>query len=200
MKATKTPKIVKKQTTKKAPTPVAEVPGWAKRAAGRNTPAEMAAATPTDAAPVASDAPATPASATKPPRAPRATATTKPVKLKAAPKVDGLKPAAPGSLRAVGDGWLASLKAAGHTPSTISSYGNDLAIAYEHFGEGQAAEITEKQVAAFNASAGVIKTKHGKSKAQPTILKTRRALRLALVWAAGQKIIKAAPYAEKTTA
>jgi hypothetical protein len=161
------------------------MPDWAKRAAGRDTAAEMA--TVSDAAPVVEPAPETPT-----PKKGRAPKAGKRAPNKAAPKE---APAAPGSLRAIGDGWLASLRAAGHTPSTISSYGNDLEIAYEHLGQDTAAgTITEKQIAAFNASKGVVKTRTGKPKAQPTILKTRRALRLALIWAEQKGLIKRAPY------
>jgi hypothetical protein len=156
----------------------AEVPDWAQRAATRDTAAEMAAVP--EAAPVAE------APAPKKGRAPKPKAT------------PALKPApttTPGSLRAIGDAWLESLRAAGHTPSTVSSYGNDLEIAYEHLGADTAAgTITERQIAGFNASKGVTKKANGNPKAQPTILKTRRALRLALVWAEQKKLIAKAPY------
>jgi hypothetical protein len=164
----------------------AEVPDWAKRAATRDTAAEMAAVS--EAAPVAAPtADAAPeAAAPKKGRAPKATER---------PAANVMPTATPGSLRAIGDAWLASLRNAGHTPSTVSSYGNDLEFAYEHLGADTAAgTITEKQIAGFNASKGVVKKANGKPKAQPTILKTRRALRLALVWAANQKLIAKAPY------
>src|SRR5262245_35756904 len=120
---------------------------------------------------------------------------TKAEKPKTKPAAKEPPPATPGSLRAIGQGWLESLRKAGHTPSTISSYGNDLEIAYEHLGANTvAAEITERQVAGFNASKYVTKKANGKPKAQPTILKTRRALRLALVWAEQKGLIKKAPY------
>jgi hypothetical protein len=167
--------------------PLADVPEWAQRAANRDTPAEMAAVP---------EAPSTPAPV---PVAPNAKEGRPPKPAK--PKTAAPTPAAPGSLRAIGDCWLASLRAAGHTPSTISSYGNDLAIAYEHLGGDSAASaLTEKQIAAFNESKAVIRKKNGKAKAMPTILKTRRALRLALTWAAHQKLIAKAPYAAKTPA
>jgi hypothetical protein len=172
-----------KRSKKPAPT-VAEVPDWAERAAARDTAAEMA--TVPEAVPVA-DTPAP-----KKGRAPKA---------KAKPAAKETPAATPGSLRAIGDGWLESLRDAGHTPSTVSSYGNDLAIAYEHLGaDASAAAITEKQIASFNASKGVTRKANGKPKAQPTILKTRRALRLALVWAEQKKLIAKAPYAAKTPA
>jgi hypothetical protein len=77
----------------------------------------------------------------------------------------------------------------------VSSYTNDLEVAYEFLdGNAPAAAITEKQIAAFNISKGVMKLRSGKPKAQPTILKVRRALRLALVWAEQKKLIGKAPY------
>ena len=77
----------------------------------------------------------------------------------------------------------------------MSSYANDLAIAYEHLSaDSPAATITERQIAGFDASKGVTRKANGKPKAQPTILKTRRALRLALIWAEHKKLIAKAPY------
>jgi hypothetical protein len=162
------------------------VPPWV-----RNTEAGPPLANAVETAPASADA----APALKPKRGRPATPA-KPAKSK-----DATPPAPPGSLRAIGEGWLGSLKTAGHTPSTISSYATDLALAYQHFGDARAAgEIPEKQVATFDASPLVTKKKNGKGKATPTILKTRRALRLALVWAEKKKLIKKAPFAVKTPA
>jgi hypothetical protein len=181
---TDAPATPKPSRKKKAPPTVAEIPDWAKRAATRDTTAEMAAVP--EAAPVA-DAPAP-----KKGRAPKATAK---------PAAKATPTATPGTLQAIGDAWLDSLRAAGHTPSTVSSYGNDLAIAFAHLGADTAAgTITERQIASFDASKGVTRKANGKPKAQPTILKTRRALRLALVWAEQKKLIAKAPYAAKTSA
>jgi hypothetical protein len=162
----------------------AEVPAWVRKAEA--------------GPPVATAVEVTPEPVPEAP-APKKGRATKAAKTKPAAKAT--LGAAPGSLRAIGDAWLESLRAAGHTPSTVSSYGNDLAIAYEHLGaDTVAATITEKQIAGFNASKGVVKKANGKPKAQPTILKTRRALRLALIWAEQKKLIAKAPYAAKTPA
>jgi hypothetical protein len=181
---TDAPAPPKAKRSKKAAPTVTEVPDWAKRAATRDTATEMAAVP--EAAPVAAPADAAPEAPAPKGRARKA---------KAKPADNATPAARLGSLRATGDAWLDSLRAAGHTPSTVSSYGNDLEIAYEHLGaDTAAATITEKQIAAFNASKGVVKKANGKPKAQPTILKTRRALRLALVWAEQKKLIAKAPY------
>jgi len=166
-----------------------EVPEWAKRAAARDTAAEMAAVP--EAAPVAQPSPEAPT--------PRKGRAPKPPKAKPVPVADGA--AAPDSLRAIGAAWIESIRSAGHSVSTVSSYGNDLEVAYEYLdGSAPAAGITEKQIAAFNISKRVMKKANGKPKAQPTILKVRRALRLALTWAAQKKLIAKAPYAAKQPA
>ncbi len=94
----------------------------------------------------------------------------------------------------VAAGFLAHLEKRGKTASTIASYRADLGIALRHFGpETKITNITVKQVGAFNASAAVTKTRAGKAKAKPGVDKTRRVLRLALVWAADTGLIKKAP-------
>jgi hypothetical protein len=171
------------RSKKSAPT-VAEVPDWAKRAAARNTATEMAAVP--EVAPVAE---------------PPATKKGRAQKAKAKPVAKETPAAKPGSLRAIGTAWIDSLRADGHSVSTVTSYGNDLELAYEHLdGDRAAAGLTERQIAGFNASALVMKKRSGKPRAMPTILKTRRVLRLALVWAEQKKLIAKAPYAAKTSA
>ncbi len=97
----------------------------------------------------------------------------------------------------VAAGFLAHLEKRGKTASTIASYRADLGIALRHFGpETPVASITSKQVAAFNACAAVTKTRAGKAKAKPGVEKTRRVLRLALVWAAEAGLIKNPPIPE----
>jgi hypothetical protein len=188
------PKAAKKATrTPAVATPKAEVPEWAQRAAARDTASEMAAVP--EPSPVTEGATETPTPTPTKGRAPKAT--------KAKPDPDGAAatPVVPRSVRAVGMGWLESLRAAGHSPATTSSYENDLAVAYEHFGtDAPASEINEEQIATFNASEGVTRTKTGKPKAKPTILKTQRAFRLALVWAERAGVIAKAPFAEKALA
>ncbi len=105
------------------------------------------------------------------------------------------KPAVPSpSLAEVAEGFLAHLDDRGKTASTITSYRADLGIALRHFGaETGAGSITPKQVETFNGSAAVTKTRAGKAKAKPGVDKTRRVLRLALVWAAESGLIPAAP-------
>lgn len=98
------------------------------------------------------------------------------------------------TLADVADGFLADLEKRSKATSTVTSYRTDLGIALRHFGaETKATDITPKQVEAFNACAAVTKTRAGKTKAKPGVLKTRRVLRLALVWAADAGLIEKAP-------
>jgi hypothetical protein len=176
--------------TKAAPdVPATEVPEWAKRAAARTTAAAMAA--------VPEAAPAPPPNAA----APKGHAAKAPKPSKSAPTKPDPAIAKPGSLRAIGHAWIESIRSAGHSKSTVSSYANDLEVAYEVLdGNSAAADLTERQIATFNESKAVLKKRNGKAKARPTILKTRRALRLALVWAAQTGLIKKAPIPAKTPA
>jgi hypothetical protein len=165
-----------------------EVPDWAKRAAAHDTPAEMAAVSEVVTS-AAEPGPEAPVAAAKRGRKPKAGAPAPEPGKADAPA------ATPGSLRAIGNAWIDHLRADGHSVSTVASYGNDLEVAYEHLGgDVAAAGLTERQIQGFNGCALVLRKKSGKPKAQPTILKTRRALRLALVWAAEQKLIAKAPY------
>jgi hypothetical protein len=112
---------------------------------------------------------------------------------KKAPRKAAPKSSSP-TLANVADGYLADLEKHGKSASTITSYRIDLGVALRHFGpETKAAGITQKQVETFNTSAAVTKTRAGKAKAKPGVLKTRRVLRLALVWAADAGLIEKAP-------
>ena len=54
-------------------------------------------------------------------------------------------------------------------------------------------------MATYYGSKPVTKLRSGKSKAKPSIDKTRRVIRLALVWAVEKKLLKAAPIPEAET-
>ena len=118
-----------------------------------------------------------------------------PSKRRARPTVKPAK-VARGSLGAVGAAWIEAIRNGGHSDSTVSSYRRDLEVAYAHLGADTAVDsLTEKLIAAFNACKAVMKKRNGKAKAKATVLKTRRALRLALTWAEQEGLIKKAPYA-----
>lgn len=101
---------------------------------------------------------------------------------------------APGTLAAVAEGYLAAIQTNGRSAGTATSYRSDLALAMKHLGaETPVADLTVPQVLGFFESDAVTKTRSGLGKAQVSIAKTRRILRLALVWAAEQGIIPVAP-------
>ncbi|MBK9386041.1 MAG: hypothetical protein IPN34_14615 [Planctomycetes bacterium] len=97
--------------------------------------------------------------------------------------------------------YLESLKAAHKSESTINAYASDLDLATEVLGgETPIAALTPADVERFNVSQQVTTTKSGRAKAQPTIDRSRRVLRLALVYAEQQSAIEAAPIEAKTRA
>jgi hypothetical protein len=94
--------------------------------------------------------------------------------------------------------YLESLKAARKSESTINAYAADLDLATEVLGgETPIAQLTIADIERFNASQQVTTTKSGRAKAQPTIDRSRRVLRLALTFAEQQGAIDAAPLPEK---
>lgn len=98
------------------------------------------------------------------------------------------------TMQALSDGYIASLRDAGKSLGTQFSYSIDIAVAVRHFGaETEVSTLTSRKVQNFFESDAVTKTRTGNEKAKPGIDKTRRVLRLALVWAAEQGLIAEAP-------
>jgi hypothetical protein len=82
--------------------------------------------------------------------------------------------------------------------STWASYQHDFETAVEHFGAAtDPATLTADAVAAYETSDAVTKTKKGRAKAKPTILKCQRVLRLALTWARDAGRLASIPYSAK---
>ena len=85
----------------------------------------------------------------------------------------------------------------GKSNGTIASYGMELRLAQDELGaETPLADLTPERVGEFYACKRVTKLRSGKNKSQLSIDKTRRVLRLALVWAAERGIIASAPIPE----
>jgi len=105
------------------------------------------------------------------------------------------------SLAGLADAYAGKMLADGKTEGTIASYKAELALACKHIdGETPIAELTVDQVRAFFESKPVTKLRSGRSKSQLSIDKSRRVLRLALVWAAEQGLVKTAPLPELPSA
>ena len=100
----------------------------------------------------------------------------------------------PITLEALSKKYLDHLESQGKSAGTVFSYGMELKTAQAALGaETMVSDLTREQVAAFNESDRVTKLKSGKAKAEPSILKTRRVLRLALTWAEQAGLIERSP-------
>ena len=130
------------------------------------------------------------------PSAPTDTTEPTPAEPPAATKKRGASPSGL-TMASLADRYIASLRDAGKGLGTQFSYQIDLAVAVRHFGaDTDVATLTARKVENYFESDAVTKTRTGKPKAKPGIDKTRRVLRLALVWAAEQGLIAEAPIPE----
>jgi hypothetical protein len=101
------------------------------------------------------------------------------------------------SLADIAAGYLAHMEEKGNSAGTIASYGMELKTAMAELGEEiRVADLTLERVGEYFASKRVTKLRSGKNKSQLSIDKTRRVLRLALVWALERGIIEFAPLPE----
>jgi hypothetical protein len=94
--------------------------------------------------------------------------------------------------------YLEHMEQDGKSVGTCFSYTMEMRSAIAEIGgETLVAEITPHLIERFNGCDRVMRLKSGKPKAQPSIDKTRRVIRLALTWAAQNGLIVSAPYAAK---
>jgi hypothetical protein len=93
--------------------------------------------------------------------------------------------------------YLLHLEDAGKSNGTLFSYKLELVTALDEIGrETKLSDLTPTRVLEFFVSDRVMKTRTGVAKAAPTYKKTRRVLRLALVWAQDAGLIERAPLPE----
>ena len=93
--------------------------------------------------------------------------------------------------------YATQMESDGKSAGTIASYSMELRLAEDELGaDTTLADLTPEQVEKFFNSKRVTKLRSGKNKSQLSIDKTRRVLRLALVWAAERGIISKAPIPE----
>ena len=93
--------------------------------------------------------------------------------------------------------YAVQMESDGKSAGTIASYGMELRLAQDELGaETPLADLTPEKVQTFYDSKRVTKLRSGKNKSQLSIDKTRRVLRLALVWAAERGILAKAPIPE----
>lgn len=145
---------------------------------------------PTEAQPEAATATEEPAPDAEPPKKP-----------KKGRKAKGPKISRNATLLDLVGAYCADMEEQGKSPGTISSYRMELCVAADELGEDiPLYEITPEQVAEYFNCKRVTKLRSGKNKAKPSIDKTRRVLRLALVWAAENGAIDKAPIPEPSNA
>jgi hypothetical protein len=93
-----------------------------------------------------------------------------------------------GRVETLGDlsaAYCRALEVEGKSETTIRSYRADLALALSILGaDTRLADLTPEMVSGFNEHPRVTQTRDGHPKAKTGMLKHRRVLRLALVWAA----------------
>ena len=112
-------------------------------------------------------------------------------------QADSPKPTKRLTLANLAEQYLRHLEEIGKSHGTLFSYGMEMRVACAELGEKtKLTALTPKKVGVFYESDRVTKLKSGKPKSQLSIDKTRRVLRLALVWAVEQGWIEKAPIPE----
>ena len=93
--------------------------------------------------------------------------------------------------------YAVQMESDGKSNGTIASYGMELKLAQDELGaDTLLSDLTPERVGEFFTCKRVTKLRSGKAKSQLSIDKTRRVLRLALVWAEERGIIARAPIPE----
>ena len=129
------------------------------------------------------------------------TAPETPAPKKGKAKKKATPPTVTATLADIAAGYLAHMENEGKSDGTVSSYRMELKTAAIELGEDTPiADITPEKVHAFFTSKRVTKLRSGKNKSQLSIDKTRRVLRLALVWAEERGIVAKAPLPEPANA
>jgi hypothetical protein len=94
--------------------------------------------------------------------------------------------------------YLLHMEEEGKSAGTQFSYSMELKLARDELGaDTLVSALTADDIERFNKSKRVMKLKNGKPKAEPSFMKTRRVLRLALAWAAQSGLIASSPIAAK---
>jgi len=98
------------------------------------------------------------------------------------------------TLQEVVDLYLTYLAEIGKKSGTIATYGKDFELAIKHFGgEKKIDSFLAPHIATFFKSDLVNKLASGKDRAQPTILKTKRVVRMMFTWAKDKGMIDKLP-------
>ena len=102
------------------------------------------------------------------------------------------------TLAHLSESYLAAIRLNGRTGGTAASYENDLKVALKHFGaDTDIRALNPTSVGEFFDSPAVTTRRNGDPKNPVSVAKTRRILRLALVWAVESGWIDVAPLPPK---
>ena len=95
--------------------------------------------------------------------------------------------------------YLDHIRSQGKKERTIYTYGNDFKLIESFFGaDRKLSAILTPQVGKFFKSDALLKLPNGKMRAEPTVAKTKRVLRMFLVWAQETGRIKDLPLPKDT--
>ena len=99
------------------------------------------------------------------------------------------------TLREAVDTYVAHLQAEGKAQPTLRSYNSDFEMLAKHFGEKTAlGKITPPLMGKFLKSDPVTKMRNGKAKAERSVDKSRRAIRMFFSWCVEQGHISKNPF------
>jgi len=90
--------------------------------------------------------------------------------------------------------FLDHLKSKGKKEKTLYTYGKDMELLVQHFGNGKAiSKITKPLMGGFLKCDGILKTASGKDKSHITINKTRRVISQFFDWLIETEVITDSP-------
>lgn len=96
--------------------------------------------------------------------------------------------------------YIRSLEEQGRSDATVNAYKSDLVIAAKVLGGDTPIDtLAPADIVRFNESDAVLLTRTGARKAEPTLKRTQRVLRLALDYAEAEGVISVSPASEPTT-
>jgi site-specific recombinase XerC len=99
------------------------------------------------------------------------------------------------TLEDAGPKWLKHLQATGKHERTVATYDRQFAVITGFFGEDKAlTAVRAADVGRFLKSDSLLKMPNGKERAERTVAQIVRVLRMMLVWACEQGLIKAVPF------
>lgn len=114
------------------------------------------------------------------------------------PAPTGERAASDYTLQDMAIGYAIHMRESGKSEGTMASYRMELTTALEELGAAtKVSELTPERVLLYFGSDRVMKKRNGRGKSPLSIDKTRRVLRLALLWAQSVGLVAKAPLLEE---